>query len=222
MPSLFSWIEYNDHSKGDNPKQRKTMKAVRYHGPNKPLQFESIEKPSASTLGDDEVLVEVKAAALCHTELHFQDGTLNLGVTPMTLGHETVGVIVAIGSKVPRTRLKERVILYYYVGCGRTGRGVDNSSSSASASSSTRCRWCTQGQEQICPDLKAEFGFISDGGLAEFAKVPARNAVKLPDRISFRDAAPIGCGLTTAVHAAKMARLSISADVKETALVYGE
>ena len=53
------------------------MKAVRYHGPDTPFTFEDVAKPEA---GAGEVLVEVKAAALCHTELHFADGTLNLGV----------------------------------------------------------------------------------------------------------------------------------------------
>jgi propanol-preferring alcohol dehydrogenase len=215
--SLLSWIDYNK-KEGSNSKQRSTMNAVRYYGPNKPLGFDVVDKPSAETLGDDEIIVQVKAAALCHTELHFADGTLDLGVKPMTLGHETAGVIVATGSKVPKTRLNERVILYYYVGCGRVGD--DNSKSTPSPSEC--CRWCQQGQEQICPNLKAEYGFISDGGLAEFVKLPARNAVPLPESISFEDAAPIGCGLTTAVHAAKMARMSITSDFKETALVYGE
>jgi len=162
------------------------MKTVRYHGPNVALTLEDMEIPSE--LGDDKVLVKVYAAALCHTELHFCDGTLNLGVKPMTLGHEATGVIEKVGSKVDSSRIGERVILYYYDGCGD-------------------CRWCNQGDEQLCGALKAEYGFISDGGLAEYVQTPARNAVKLPESLSFVDAAPIGCGVTTAVHAAKLAKV---------------
>lgn len=162
------------------------MKAVRYHGPNVALTLEDV--PIPSKLGDDDVLVKVHAAALCHTELHFCDGTLNLGVQPMTLGHEAAGVIEQVGVNVDASRVGERVIVYYYVGCGD-------------------CRWCRQGQEQLCGALKAEYGFISDGGLAEYLKTPARNAVQLPDDLSFVDAAPIGCGVTTAVHAAKLAQV---------------
>ncbi|CAE8586685.1 unnamed protein product [Polarella glacialis] len=171
------------------------MKAVRYHGPELPFALEEVPKPVA---GAGEVLVEVKAAALCHTELHFADGTLNLGVKPITMGHEAAGVIVAVGEGVPAERVGERVIVYYYVGCGD-------------------CRWCAAGEEALCDKLQAEFGFISDGGLAQFLKAPARNAVPLPDKLSFEAAAPIGCGVTTAVHAVRLAGVTPG----DWAAVYG-
>jgi propanol-preferring alcohol dehydrogenase len=172
------------------------MQAVRYHGANVALTVESIPRPT--NLADNDVLIQVQAAALCHTELHFADGTLNLGVAPMTLGHEACGIVIQVGNSVPDTRIGERVILYYYVGCGS-------------------CRWCLQGDEQICGSLQAEFGFISDGGLAEYIKAPSRNAVPLPSNISFVDAAPIGCGVTTAVHASKIGRVQKD----DWCLVYG-
>lgn len=172
------------------------MNAVRYHGPNVPLTLEEVPVPT--DLGSDEVLVQIKAAALCHTELHFCDGTLNLGVNPMTLGHEATGIITKVGSNVSQSRVGERVICYYYVGCGD-------------------CRWCRQGEEQICPALKAEYGFISNGGLAQYIKTPSRNAVVLPDSLDFVDAAPIGCGVTTAVHASKLANVKPN----DWAVVYG-
>jgi propanol-preferring alcohol dehydrogenase len=171
------------------------MQAVRYNGPNVPFALEEVPMP---VVGAGEVLVEVKAAALCHTELHFSDGTLNLGVTPITMGHEAAGVIVGAGEGVAAERVGERVVVYYYVGCGE-------------------CRWCKAGEEALCDSLKAEFGFISDGGLAQFLKVPARNAVHLPDSISFEAAAPIGCGVTTAVHAARLAGVASG----DWAAVYG-
>ncbi len=171
------------------------MRAVRYHGPRRPLALEEIEDPVA---GPGEVLVRVTAAAMCHTELHFESGLLDLGVAPLTLGHEIVGRVEAVGEGVDPQRRGERVILYYYLGCGR-------------------CRHCRTGDEQLCPELRAEYGFISDGGYAELAVVPERNAVKLPDAIPDVDAAPIGCGVTTAVHAARLAALAAD----EWAVVYG-
>lgn len=173
-----------------------SMKAIRFHGPNVALTFEDVPVPS--DLDADEVLVGVQAAALCHTELHFCDGTLNLGVSPMTLGHEAAGVIEKVGSNVDPSRIGERVIVYYYVGCGE-------------------CRWCQRGDEQLCGAMKAQHGFVSDGGLAEKIKTVSRNAIKLPDDLSFIDAAPIGCGITTAVHASKLARIQ----PKEWTLIYG-
>ncbi len=171
------------------------MKAVRYFGPQKEFRLERIDQPEPQK---GEVLVRIKASAMCHTELHFKSGLLNLGVAPMTLGHEIVGVIEQVGENVAEGRIGERVIVYYYVGCGQ-------------------CSYCRAGDEQLCPSLRAEYGFISDGGYAEYIAVPARNAVKLPDSISDEEAAPIGCGVTTAVHAAKIAELQFG----EWAVIYG-
>lgn len=171
------------------------MRALRYHGPRQPLRLEDAPTPSP---GPGEVLVRVGAAGLCHTELHFLSGLLNLGVAPLTLGHEIVGRVESVGSGVTTPRPGERVILYYYAGCGR-------------------CAHCLAGDENLCGALQAEYGFVSDGGFAEYAKVPARNAVPLPDNIADEAAAPIGCGVTTAVHAASLARLSAG----DAVLVYG-
>ena len=171
------------------------MKAVRYSGPQRPLTLEDVPRrdPAAG-----EVLVRVAAAGVCHTELHFLSGLLDLGVAPLTLGHEIVGRVEAVGAGVSAERVGERVIVYYYVGCGR-------------------CAHCRVGDEQLCPALAAEYGFLSDGGYAEYVTVPARNCVPLPSTIADVDAAPIGCGVTTAVHAARLAGLASG----EWAVVYG-
>ena len=171
------------------------MRAIRYHGPRQPLRLESVPKPAPQA---GEVLVRVTAAGICHTELHFLSGLLNLGVQPLTLGHEVVGVVEEAGAGVARPRPGDRVIVYYYVGCGR-------------------CAHCLVGDENLCDALVAEYGFVSDGGFAEYVVVPARNAVVLPAGISDEAAAPIGCGVTTAVHASALARLAAG----DVVLVYG-
>lgn len=171
------------------------MKAVRYHGPGQPLRLDDVPTPA---LEPGHVLIRVTAASICHTELHFLSGLLNLGVAPITLGHEVVGVVESVGPGVTGFKGGERVIAYYYVGCGR-------------------CSHCRLGDENLCVDLRAEFGFVSDGGFAEFIAIPARNAVALPPEISDEAAAPIGCGVTTAIHASKLARLREG----DTVVVYG-
>lgn len=145
-----------------------------------------------------EVRVRVEAAGVCHTELHFESGLLDLGVAPVTMGHEIAGTVDAVGSGVTTRRPGDRVILYYYSGCGR-------------------CEWCQRGEENLCATPHAELGFISDGGYADFVVAPARNAVPIPDSLSFADAAPIGCGVTTALHACELARVSAG----DTVVVYG-
>jgi len=172
-----------------------TMRAARYHGPGDSLRLEEIPIPQP---GAGEALVRVRAAGVCHTELHFLSGVLNLGVAPLTLGHEMAGEVAKVGPGVTAVRPGDRVIVYYYVGCGA-------------------CHWCRTGQENLCEALVAEYGFVSDGGLAEYVKVPARNLVKLPAGLSFEEAATLGCSATTAIHAAGLARLAPG----EVALVYG-
>jgi propanol-preferring alcohol dehydrogenase len=171
------------------------MKAVRYHGPGQPFRLEEVDRrePEAG-----EVLVRITASGICHTELHFKSGLLDLGVAPVTMGHESAGRIEAVGEGVSPGRADERVIIYYYLGC-------------------LECAYCHVGDEHLCPNLRAEYGFISDGGYAEYVTVPARNAVPLPAAIPDVEAAPIGCGVTTAVHAARLAK----PEVGEWVVVYG-
>eukprot|EP01041_Mallomonas_annulata_P008309 gene8309-17099_t len=160
------------------------MLAVRYCGASKPFALQTVPLP---THLPGHVLVQIKASALCHTELHFMDGTLNFGVNNITMGHETVGIITAVGDGVESSRVGERVIVYYYIGC-------------------QQCKHCKKGNQQLCGSMKGQHGFLSDGGLAEYILTPSRNAIVLPESLSFESAAPIGCGVTTAVHACKLAK----------------
>ena len=61
------------------------MKAARYYAINQPLKIEEIDIPS---INPDEVLVKVETSGLCHTDLHFLDGTFPAGKIPLVLGHE--------------------------------------------------------------------------------------------------------------------------------------
>ena len=171
------------------------MKAVRYYGPNKPMKLEEISRPEP---GHGDVVVKIAASGICHTELHFLSGLLNLGVAPLVLGHEIAGTVEAVGPGVDKSLEGTRVIVYYYAGCGN-------------------CEHCLVGDENLCNNLRAEYGFISDGGFAEYVKAPARNVVPLPENISFEQAAPIGCSVTTAIHASKLANIKLG----DTVLVYG-
>ncbi len=171
------------------------MRALRYHGPKKPLRLETVPSPEP---GPGDVLVRVTAAGICHTELHFLSGLLDLGVAPLTLGHEIVGRIERVGAGVPAERAGERVIVYYYVGCGR-------------------CPHCLVGDENLCDALRAEYGFVTDGGFAEYVRAPGRNAIRLPDAVSDAAAAPIGCAVTTAVHASRLASVRLG----DWVVVYG-
>ena len=171
------------------------MKAVRYHGPKQPFRLEDVPAPEP---GAGEVRVRIRAAGMCHTELHFESGLLNLGVAPLTMGHEIAGVIDRVGRGVAASRVGRRVLVYYYAGCGE-------------------CEWCAAGQENLCNQLRAEYGFFNDGGYAEYIVVPDRNAIELPDQVSLEEAAPIGCSVTTAVHGCSLAAVAAG----DVVVVYG-
>lgn len=159
------------------------MRAVRYHGPGQPFRLEEVDrrKPRAG-----EVLVAGRGVRDVPHRAALQERPAGLRGAPVTMGHEVVGRIEAVGGGVSPDRVDERVIVYYYLGC-------------------LECAYCRVGDEHLCPNLRAEYDFISDGGYAEYVTVPARNAVPLPVTIPDVEAAPIGCGVTTAVHAAKLA-----------------
>jgi propanol-preferring alcohol dehydrogenase len=147
-----------------------TMRAVRYHGPGEPFHRDEVPIPNPRP---GEALVRVGAAGICHTELHLQHGVLNLGVAPLVPGHEIAGVVAAVGEGVATVKPGDRVVVYYYVGCGR-------------------CVWCRQGQENLCRDVVDQFGFTADGGYAEYVAVPARNLVPLQDGLAVEAAEALG------------------------------
>ena len=166
----------------------KTMTAVRYLGPRQEMRTEMIPHPGDP--GPGEALVRIEAAGVCHTELHFLRGILDLGVHPLTLGHEIAGTVERIGPGVHAVREGDRVLAYYYLGCGT-------------------CEYCLAGEENLCPQPRRVHGFSHDGGFAEYIRTAARNLIPLPDSIPFEQAAPIGCSVSTGVHAIARAGLRV-------------
>ena len=172
------------------------MRAARYYGPGKPL---SVEAVPIRPLKAGEALVRVKAAGICYTDVHFLTGVLDLGIHPLTLGHEIAGEIANLSAAHPDLKMGDRVLVYYYATCGR-------------------CRWCRTDRANLCPQVVAEYGFTADGGYAEYVIVPIANLVKLPAGLDLAEAATLGCSVTTAIHAA---RTIANLQVGETAVVYG-
>jgi D-arabinose 1-dehydrogenase-like Zn-dependent alcohol dehydrogenase len=170
------------------------MKAVRLVEIGKPLEMYEIPRP---TVGEGEVLVRVKAAGICHSDVHYRAGTSGVGTLPQTLGHEVAGVIEQVGPGVTGVQPGDRVCLHYLLTCGE-------------------CAYCRTGHEQFCTTGKM-IGKHVDGGYAEYIAVPARNAVPLPDDVPFEQAAIMMCASSTAFHTLRKARLSAG----DTVAVFG-
>uniref|UniRef100_UPI0034DE6658 alcohol dehydrogenase catalytic domain-containing protein n=1 Tax=Modestobacter roseus TaxID=1181884 RepID=UPI0034DE6658 len=92
------------------------------------------------------------------------------------------GTVEAVGSAVTGWAPGDRVAVYYYLFCGA-------------------CRWCLRGRQNLCLAPRGVLAFAADGAFAEQLVVPAHCLVRLPDELSFEQAAPLCCAGTTAVHA---------------------
>ena len=147
--------------------------------------------------GPGEVVVRVGAAGVCGTDVHILDGMIKPDAYPMTLGHEAAGVVEAVGDGVSLDRGME-VAIYNKIFCGR-------------------CEQCLKGRTNICDDEPEQLGFNRDGGDAEFALVPEKNAVPVPDGVDLATASVLTCAGMTAMHATKLSDLRLG----DTAVVDG-
>jgi 2-desacetyl-2-hydroxyethyl bacteriochlorophyllide A dehydrogenase len=160
------------------------MKAVRLVQPGLPLEMQEIPLPETSPR---DVLVRVKAAGICHSDVHYRAGTSRVDPLPMTLGHEVAGVVEEVGPDVRSFKPGDRVCLHYMVTCGH-------------------CTYCDQGNEQFCTSGKM-IGKYADGGYAEYISIPERSVFLLPKQIPFEQGAIMMCSSATSLHALYKARL---------------
>jgi 2-desacetyl-2-hydroxyethyl bacteriochlorophyllide A dehydrogenase len=169
------------------------MKAIRLIEPGHPVEMQEIPLPP---VGPRDVLVRIKAAGICHSDVHYRAGVAPVRY-PLTLGHEVAGVVEEAGSEVTNVKVGNRVCLHYMVTCGD-------------------CLYCSQGNEQFCTSGEM-LGYHRDGGYAEYIVLPARSAFPLPDEIPFESGAIMMCSSATSFHALRKGRLKPG----ETVAVYG-
>ena len=170
------------------------MKAVRMVEDGKPLELQEIRVPD---MGEEDILVRVRAAGICHSDAHYRAGRSVMGMMPITLGHEVAGSVERVGAQVSNVKIGDRVCLHYNISCGN-------------------CYYCKMGQEQFCDTVKM-LGHHVDGGYAEYIAIPARNAVPLPDEIPFEQGATLMCASATAFHALSKGRVKAG----ETVAIFG-
>ncbi len=137
--------------------------------------------------GPGEVLVKVRAAGVCGTDLHIVDGMIKPDAYPMTLGHEAAGVVEQAGPGVGLAA-GARVAVFNKLFCGA-------------------CEQCLLGRQNLCTAEPGQLGFNRDGGDAEYLVAPERNLAVLPDTVDFAAAAVLTCAGMTAVHATRMSGL---------------
>ena len=170
------------------------MKAAVFREVNVPMEIEDIE---VSKPGPREVLVRTSAAGICHSDMHFYNGTYP-GQVPMVLGHESAGVVEQVGADVHYVKPGDHVITCLSVFCGH-------------------CEACLTGHLSLCqePEVNrskeeeprlsqagdALIQFAQLGSFAEMMLVHEHAVVKIREDMPMDRAALIGCGVTTGVGA---------------------
>jgi L-iditol 2-dehydrogenase len=167
------------------------MKAVFFKGKH---QIAVCEAPDPEITAPDEVLVKIKTAGICGSDLHFlREAT----TSEFIQGHEGAGVVVDVGSNVSALKPGDRVSLYHKTGCGD-------------------CAYCRKGIISMCPENKGQ-AWHMDGVDAEYYVGDKKYMFKLPDALSFYDGSMIACGAGTGY--AAVSKMALSAN--DTLVVFG-
>ena len=147
------------------------MKAMLLEAPRRPLRAAEVPDPAP---GAGQLLLRVRACAVCRTDLHVIDGDLPEPKLPLVLGHEVVGVVERAGEGASRFAPGDRVgVPWLGATCGR-------------------CRFCREGSENLCDEARFT-GYHLDGGFAELAVADERFCFPVPPAFSDVDAAPLLC-----------------------------
>jgi propanol-preferring alcohol dehydrogenase len=147
------------------------MKAMVLGRPGERLRLAELPVPEP---GAGQILVRVRACAVCRTDLHVVDGELPEPKLPLVPGHEIVGEVARLGPGVDRFRPSERVgIPWLGYTCGK-------------------CRFCLAGQENLC-DAARFTGYQIDGGYAEYTVADARYCFPIAGSYADHEAAPLLC-----------------------------
>ena len=139
------------------------------------VELRDVQEPSP---GPDEVMIEVKAAGICGSDLHIYDWDIRLPIrTPVIIGHEFSGVIAEVGSSVTKWKPGDRV------------------TSETSAYVCGECISCRTGNYNVCAE-KRLIGYWFDGAFTKYCVVPSRLVHRLPDNVNFLSGAlsePLAC-----------------------------
>ena len=145
-------------------------------------KFALLEKPKPVLLDERDAIVRVTLASICTSDLHIKHGSVPRAVPGITVGHEMVGVVEAVGSAVSKVRPGDRVTVNVETFCGE-------------------CFFCKNGWVNNCTDPNGGWalGCRIDGGQAEYVRVPYADCGldRIPEGVSDKQALLVGDLLVT-------------------------
>jgi len=159
------------------------MKAIIYEGPGR-LVVKDVPEPK---MGPRDLLIKVKAAGICGSDLEMARGNRPDVSPPRIPGHEVSGEIVKVGNQTTKLEIGDRVVVEPILSCGE-------------------CRNCRVGRYNVCQQLRF-MGVHTDGAFAEFLAAPEQRFYRIPEKLSYEVAAvlePTAVG----VHVVKRAQIS--------------
>jgi alcohol dehydrogenase, propanol-preferring len=167
------------------------MRAMLFEKAGEPLRSKELPRPKA---GAGQILIRVRACAVCRTDLHIVDGELTQPKLPLIPGHEIIGAVAEKGEGVERFEVGDRIgVPWLGWTCGY-------------------CAFCLSGRENLC-DQALFTGYTLDGGYAEYTVADQRFCFPIPDFYSDTEAAPLMCagliGYRSLVKAGEGRRLGI-------------
>jgi L-iditol 2-dehydrogenase len=154
------------------------------------LEMVQMDEPE---IGADDVLVRVRACGICGSDVHGLDGSTGRRIPPLVMGHEAAGMVERVGSDVRDLAKGDRVTFDSTIYCGQ-------------------CAFCGRGDVNLC-DNRMVLGvspgeYRRHGAFAEFVSVPRRIVYRLPDSLSFEQAALIEAA-SVAVHAVNLSDVTL-------------
>lgn len=155
-------------------------------------KFALIEKPKPILLHERDAIVKVTLASICSSDLHIKHGSVPRAVPGITVGHEMVGIVEQVGSKVTNVKPGDRVTVNVETYCGE-------------------CFFCQNGYVNNCTDDNGGWalGCRIDGGQAEYVRVPFadQGLNKIPEQVSDRQALFVGDVLATGYWATRISEI---------------
>jgi 2-desacetyl-2-hydroxyethyl bacteriochlorophyllide A dehydrogenase len=133
-----------------------------------PLNLEVREVPTPKLENGNEVLIKVKAAGICGSDIHIYHGTSPVATYPRIIGHEVAGEVLEVGDQVTGLQSGDHVVIDPVVGCGK-------------------CYPCSVGRPNVCNNLQVR-GVHLDGGYQEYMVLPASGLYKVSAELSWEKA----------------------------------